>query len=640
MKRPFRVKPNLHWRRVIATAGIVAILAISACSGQPKRPAPQPVPANIKELKSAVAAILKKYNVTGAGIALVTKDKVVWTGGVGKADLATNRDVTADTMFRVGSITKGFVALSALQLAERGKLSLDEKVSDVAPEIPVVNPWAATNPVTLAQLLEHTAGFDDYDAAPDDPHPRPLLWTLTHFTGPEHVRWRPGSRTSYSNPGYGLAGYVVEKTAGVPLENYIAGNILRPLMMAHSDMRLTRAVKDDLAQGYEHGKPVPYFPIFLRPAGEMKSSANEMARFVRMMLNRGELDGVRIVSPESIARMETPETSLAARAGLKDGYGLGNFADDEEPLRQHGHDGGIDGFLSRYVYVPEAGVGYFFSINDSSPSGAERAVHEIEQVLYAYMTRGTQAHQEPATKLPTGASEWTGYYQFAAPREQKLSYIDLLLGGEFVSIKGDTIRARPVLGSAQPLIPVGNNQFRTKESEAATTIFTTDGKDNPVMVLTAPPDIPIPAYYVKTNPIWPMIRLALVISAVVVMLSSIIFAFIWVPRKILGHNVEHLAIRILPLLATLSLIAAFAMALTSAPVYLAREGAASVTYFIGTIAFAIFSLIGLALVLGSWQAQIHRGVRIHSFLVALACVGLTSYLAYWGQLGVRLWQPW
>ncbi len=86
-------------------------------------------------------------------------------------------------MFRVGSITKGFVALSALQLAERGKLSLDEKVSDVAPEIPVVNPWAATNPVTLAQLLEHTAGFDDFslaefydfDAAPNDPHPRPLL---------------------------------------------------------------------------------------------------------------------------------------------------------------------------------------------------------------------------------------------------------------------------------------------------------------------------------------------------------------------------------------------------------------------------------------------------------------------------------
>ena len=642
------MKLNLQHRGLAAITGLIAMLAFAACSGDSKTAsAPPPVLANVDELKSAVAAILKKNNVPGAGIALVTKDHVVWTGGVGKADLASNRDVTADTMFRVGSITKGFVALSALQLAEHGKLSLDEKVSDVAPEIPVVNPWAATNPVTLAQLLEHTAGFDDFslaefydfDAAPDDPHPRPLLWTLTHFTGPQHVRWRPGSRTSYSNPGYGLAGYIVEKTAGVPLENYIAGNILRPLMMAHSDMRLTPAVKDALAQGYDNEKPLPYFPIFLRPAGEMKSSPNEMARFVRMMLNRGELDGVRIVRPESIARMETPETSLAARAGLKDGYGLGNYADDEEPLTQRGHDGGIDGFLSRYAYVPEAGVGYFFSINDSSASAAH-AVHEIEQLLYAYMTHGAQAHQEPATKLPTGASEWTGYYQFAAPREQKLRCLDLLLGGEFVSVKGDTMRARPVLGSARPLIPVGDNQFRTEQSEAATTIFTTDGKDNPVMVLTAPPDIPIPEYYVKTNPIWPMIRLVLVFGAIVLMLSSILFAFIWIPRKMLGARIEHLAIRILPLLATLSLIAAFAMALTSAPVYLAREGAASLTYFIGTIAFAIFSLIGLALVLGSWQAQIHRGVRIHSFLVALACVGLTSYLAYWGQLGVRLWQPW
>ena len=176
-------------------AGIVAMLAIAACSGGPKGTSPT-VPASIDELKSAVSAILKKYNVPGVGIALVTKDAVVWTGGVGKADLATNRDVTGDTMFRVGSITKGFVALSALQLAEHGKLSLDEKVADVAPEIPVVNPWDATNPVTLAQLLEHTAGFDDFslaefydfDASPGNP--RPLLWTLTHFTGPEHVRWR------------------------------------------------------------------------------------------------------------------------------------------------------------------------------------------------------------------------------------------------------------------------------------------------------------------------------------------------------------------------------------------------------------------------------------------------------------------
>jgi CubicO group peptidase (beta-lactamase class C family) len=621
------------------------MLAIAACSGKSKIATPSPVPANIDELKSAVSAILEKYKVPGASIALVTKDQVVWTGGVGKADLATNRDVTADTMFRVGSITKGFVALSALQLAERGKLSLDEKVADVAPEIPVVNPWEATNPVTLAEVLEHTAGFDDFslaefydfDASPDNP--RSLLWTLTHFRGPERVRWKPGTRMSYSNPGYGLAGYIVEKAAGVPLEDYMADNILRPLGMTHSDMRLTPAVKDALAQGYDQGSPVPYFPIYLRPAGELKSSANEMARFVRMMLNRGELDGVRIVTPESITRMETPETSLAARAGLKDGYGLGNYEDEEEPLIQRGHDGGIDGFLSRYVYVPETGAGYFFSINDASIRG-EGAVHELEHLLYAYMTRGAQAHQEPAAKLPPGASEWTGYYEFASPRQEKLRYLDLLFGGAFVSIKNGAIRVRSVFGAPRPLIPVGANLFRTEKSEEATAIFTTDSNGKVVMAMTMPPEIPVPFYFVKTNPVWPMTRLMLVLGAAVAMFSSIVFAFIWIPRMILGGDVEHLAIRILPLLATVSLIAAFAMALTSEPVYLARIGAASLTYFVGTIAFAIFSLIGLALVLRSSPSPIHHGVRIHSFLVAMACVGLTSYLSYWGQIGVKFWQPW
>lgn len=639
------MKQNFHFRRIAAIVGVVAMLAISACTGGSKSTAQTPVPANIDELKSAVSAILKKYKVPGVGIALVTKDAVVWTGGVGKADLAANRDVTADTMFRVGSISKGFVALSALQLVERGKLSLGEKVAEVAPEVPVVNPWEATNPVTLANLLEHTAGFDDFslaefydfDTSPDNP--RPLLWTLTHFRGPEHVRWRPGSRMSYSNPGYGLAGYIVEKAAGVPLEDYIAASILRPLGMTHSDMRLTPAVKDALAQGYDDGSPVPYYPIFLRPAGEMKSSSNEMARFVRMMLNRGKLDGVKIVSPESITRMETPETSLAARAGLKDGYGLGNYEDEEEPLIQRGHDGGIDGFLSRYVYVPEAGTGYFFSINDSSLRSGS-AVDEIEQLLYAYMTRGTKPHQEPATKMPPGASEWTGYYAPASPRQEKLRYLELLLGGEFVSIKNGAMYVRPLLGSPRALIPVGANQFRTKESEAATAIFTTDGRGNAVMVASMPPDRPIPDYFVKTNPVWPTIRLVLMLGALAAMLSSIVFAFIWIPRRILGGNVEHLSIRILPLLATVSLIAAFAMALSSEPVYLARVGVASLSYYIGTVAFAIFSIIGLALVLMSSQSPIHRGVRIHSFLVAMACVGLTSYLAYWGQLGIRFWQPW
>jgi CubicO group peptidase (beta-lactamase class C family) len=619
----------------------VAMLAIAACSREAK---PIATPANIEELKSEVAAILKEHGIPGIGIALVTKGQVVFAGGVGKADIATNRDITADTMFRVGSITKGFVALTALQLAEQHKLDLDEKVADAAPEIPVVNPWAANSPVTLAQLLEHTAGFDDFSLAEfydfDAPPEKPLEWTLTHFRGPEVVRWKPGSRMSYSNPGYGLAGYLLEKAGGAPLEDQIAANILRPLGMNHSDMRLTAEVKDQLAQGYEDGSPVPYYPIYLRPAGELKSSPNEMARFVRMMLNRGELDGVRIVSPESITRMEMPETSLAARAGLKNGYGLGNYADLEFPIIQRGHDGGIDGFLSRYIYIPDAGAGYFFSINASGSAG--RAMRNLDALLYNYMTRGVKAHQEAALKMGKGSSEWAGYYEPRAPRQETLRYAEILTGGQFVTVDALGVHVRPLFGTQRTLIPVGPNLYRTEKGAAAGTIFTTDGKERIVMISAVPPGIPVPVYFVKTDPIWPMMRMVLVLGALFAMLTSVAFAIIWIPRKIIGRmkGAPYLAVRILPLLATISLLAAFAMVLTSAPAYLARPGFASITFFLGTIAFAILSIAGLVLALASSQWPINRGVRIHSLLVAVACVGLTSYLAYWHQIGLRLWLPW
>jgi CubicO group peptidase (beta-lactamase class C family) len=142
--------------------------------------------------------------------------------------------------------------------------------------------------------------------------------------------------------------------------------------MTHSDMRLSPEVKAALAQGYiwNPPQPVPYRPIYLRPAGETKSSPNEMARCVRMMLHRGELDGVRIVSADDIARMETPRTGFVARYGLQNGYALGNYADLGHQFIAHGHNGGLDGFLSVYVYMVDPGLGYFFSVNSSSSGEA------------------------------------------------------------------------------------------------------------------------------------------------------------------------------------------------------------------------------------------------------------------------------
>ncbi|HXW83021.1 MAG TPA: serine hydrolase domain-containing protein [Candidatus Binataceae bacterium] len=617
---------------------IALSLLLLACSHKPPPAAPEP--RNIEQLKAAIADVLARHRVPGCGFAIVSRDKIDFAGGVGKADIAANRDVDANTLFRIGSITKGFIALSLLQLHERGKLDLDAKLSDLAPEVPIVNPWEGTNPVTLAEVLEHTAGFNDFPVVElydfDSPPGKPLLWTLQHFPQSLRVRWRPGSRMSYSNPGYGVAGYVLEKVGGAPCEQYVAQNILQPLGMNSSTMTLTPEASRALAQGYEGTaeKIVPYHDIYLRSAGSMMSSPADMSRFVRMMINRGELDGVRVVSPDSITRMETPETSLAVRVGLKYGYGLGNAADLAHPFIMHGHDGGIDGFLSEYQYDSDAGVGYFFSIN----SGDAAAVEGIRKLLYNYVVRDLPKPAAAQTVAADGSDEQlAGFYRFASPRQEKFKYQQLLLADLIVSARGGALYARPILAfPGRKLIADGNGLFRTEGDPAPTIAFTKDSDGNDVMI-----DLyrPIGGYFVRRNPVWPYIRLALAILCLLAILSSPLFALIWIPRKLLGRlKGVRIAARVMPLLALVSL--GFALAGIFAPAaQLGKFGVPALELFLGSIGFAVFSLAALVLSVRQLGYPANRAARVHTLTVSVACCLVTWYLAYWGMIGFRLWLP-
>jgi CubicO group peptidase (beta-lactamase class C family) len=630
----------------VLIAGVILISFLAACS-VPEVAETAP-PKTIDELRATIEAVLHKYHIPGVGIALVTTDKVIWTGGVGKADLAANKDVAADTMFRVGSITKSFVALSILKLQEQGKVSLDTRVSELAPEIPIVNPWDRTDPVRVANLLEHTAGFNDFSLAEfydfDAPPEKPLRWTLQHFPGPQHVRWRPGTRWSYSNPGYGLAGYLVEKLSDESCEDYIAENILRPLEMDRSDLRLTAEVKAALAQGYEKNppQPIPYLPIFLRPAGEMKSSPAEMARFVRMMLNRGQLDGIRIVSAESVQRMETPVTSTGAKAGLLTGYGLGNFADPSHRILTHGHDGGLDGFLSRYAYMPDRRGGYFFSINTSSPGNGFK---QIDNLLFDYVMRGIESPpQPPHTALPSDIGKWAGFYEPAAPRTELQRFAELLLGGVAVRVRDGKLYRRPIVAGAQEMIPIGGHLFRTQKEPAASAVFAIGDLGQRVMVSYFTPVNPTPIYFEKTGAFWPVTRFIMIILAIFTIATSLLFAFIWIPRKLLGRmkGVGHLSVRLLPLLAGLAFVLFMYVLVTAAatPYELTKPDLKTITIYMASVGFAVLSLLATAQAIRSFRFQMNHAVRIHSMLASIACLGVTWYLAYWGLIGLRIWAPW
>jgi len=272
----------------------LTLTLLSACGGAPHQGPPPPVPTTLEGLQQQIQAILTRTHVPGAGIALVNKDQVIWAGGVGVARMAGGGSgsvpvpVTGDTMFRVGSVSKTFVVLALLKLQEEGRLSLDAKLLDLSPTLPFKNRWRATNPITLADVLEHTAGFDDmslsevYDLSPTDA--MDPLDVCIKFPQPLVARWPPGTRMAYSNPGYGVAGFLIEKFGYEKFDQYIEDNVLQPLGMTASNFDLNNNIYQQLAQGYDGDPPhaVPYLHIYLRPAGDLKSSPAELAKLVQM----------------------------------------------------------------------------------------------------------------------------------------------------------------------------------------------------------------------------------------------------------------------------------------------------------------------------------------------------------------------
>ena len=599
-------------------------------------------PKSLPELQKAMKDVVDKAHLPGAGVALVSNGELLWCGGFGKADVASGRDISCDTEFRVGSISKSFVALALLKLQEEGKINIEARLQDVAPEVPVKNRWESTNPVRIVNLLEHTAGFDDMEAAEvynfKDPYNFPLLDVFKRFQEPEDVRWPPSTRMSYSNPGFGIAGYLIEKITGTPFDQYIRETILRPLGMANADFPFTDANKALLATAYDGNPPhaLGYPYIYLRPAGDLKASPGELAKLVQFFLRRGKVGEVQLVQPDSIIRMESVETTLAARNGLRLGYGLANYAEVVGGVVTHGHDGGIDGFISSYRYMPEQNWGYVVLLNSTQ---SIQALNDLNKLAIDFLSKDFPKPQQPAVSIPAGELEaLVGYYAPRAPRSQFLSFIDDLSGGLRVRLINGQLTRSGLFSKPVILIPVAKNLFRGEKDPEATCIFVQDSAGH--MVLSGQ-GLDGFSYGERTSIAWTYARIALLVLCVVLMATSLIFAIVWILRKLFGRmeGVQHLAVRAIPFLATLSFIALFFCFTKLGGADTGKLTAWTGGIFVLSILFPLLSLYGLLLAVRVPKSEIHGGTRVHSLLVALACCTITIFIGLWHLIGLRLWAP-
>ena len=380
--------------------GLLAFIGCASAADQ--------APLELEVLKQRIEKSVTNHNVPAIGIALVNRDGPVWVTGWGKANVKAGRAADQDTLFRIGSVTKMFAGLAVLKLVDEGKLSLDDKVRDRAPDLAFENPWEATHPVRIAHLLEHTTGWDDLHVAEyayDSSDTMTLKQCLDYHPDSRTSRWPPGARQAYNNIGPAVAAYIVEKVTGQRFEDYIEKEFFTPLGMTSTSYFRTKLYDERGATLYLGGVPQDYWQIIYRPSGSINSSARDMAKFVQFMLMRGSTADGPIVSEASIDRMETPRRCQATPKACSRVMALTNYTSGHKAWGAafHGHNGGVMGGLTEFAYVRELGEGYVFMINN----GNAAAQAEISGLLKDYLLRDAKWTEVNARHCPSRTSRST-----------------------------------------------------------------------------------------------------------------------------------------------------------------------------------------------------------------------------------------
>ena len=388
-------------------------------------------------LDGMVPYMIQRGDIAGGVISVVKDGKLLFARGYGYADLEKRTPVSPETtLFRPGSTSKLFTWTAVMQQVEQGKLDLDHDVNDY---LDFKIPPRDGKPVTLRQLMTHTAGFEDtarglLPRKPEDVNLERYL--KTHI--PARI-FAPGEIVAYSNYGCGLAGYIVQRVSGEGFDDYVQKHIFEPLGMHHSSfaMPLPPPLAPLMAKGYKSasdGKPQPFELVDPAPAGAMSSSATDMANFMIAQLQGGRFGDTRILQQATAELMHSPQHTAAP--GLA-GFDLGFYQEDRNGQRIIGHGGDTIVFHSDLHLLLDANVGIFMSFNSAGDAGSAHVIRKA--IFQAFLDRYfPQAAPTPATvaTAKADAARVAGWYQASRRNDSALRML-YLFGQVHVSAKPD-----------------------------------------------------------------------------------------------------------------------------------------------------------------------------------------------------------
>jgi serine beta-lactamase-like protein LACTB len=405
MKSPKFSRVSLLWLAgaAIAFAGLPIWQPAWAQESEPQPKPPQSDYSQVvAELRTTIEDEMQRGILTGVSVALIDGERTVFEGGFGWANRERQVPAAADTLYRVGSISKLFTAVAVMQLVEVGKLDLDAPITKWLPDFRIVDPFESASPITLRQLMCHRSGMvreSPVGGYLDDRQPSPEQ-SIASLASCVLVN-PPGTKTRYSNIGVTIEGQCAVAASGMSFEDYQMKYVLTPLGMTSSSWRADEQVRQKLAQGYmrvadDRGgfffRPAPLFELGTIPAANLYSSVSDIARFCKMLLAGGKSGQATLLQPTSLALMSTPQLTTNPN-----GFGLGFFAGRFGKYRTLQHTGAVYGFSTSVVAIPELQIAVIVFANDDIVMGPVDRISDTALELLRRAKTGEAVASVPAT---------------------------------------------------------------------------------------------------------------------------------------------------------------------------------------------------------------------------------------------------
>lgn len=396
----------------------LSFFLITGCQGQSKTASHKKT---IKDIRETMTKVMKDDLSPGMSVALINKDKIVYSQGFGVTNIETQQAVTADTSFWLASISKTAIAVSIMHAKERGLIDLDVDVYNLLKNqagVTLSKPFE--EPVLLKYLVNHTSSIIDsdyYDCTAyvgdengqhynlynqffdtdfcDENVPVTLLGYLKAYLSEGQAYYsetdnflqkKPGTETKYSNIGAALAGYVLEVETGMSLADYAKTYIFTPLQMDNTSWRLNDLDQTNIAiphiwdKNTQKMSPLPLYSYSTWPDGGLRSSANDLAKYLLMVMNKGEINNSRILSIESIRDM-LPATDRDVGIGVFWQKGKIYLEEKKDGRTLIGHDGVEAGAYTYMQYDPDDQVGIIILANGDDGSQGTREIDRTAWII-------------------------------------------------------------------------------------------------------------------------------------------------------------------------------------------------------------------------------------------------------------------